>query len=172
MSAPDWQPVHSSPLPMNKLRFGDFTGDGVTDVLAVVGGRWAISESARKQWTILNPNLSDDVGALFIADLDNNNRDDIIRLEVKPTGWWVGGSGNMTLTWWVSDDGRSTWRKLKTYSFPNSSQNLRLFGFAGRFGAAPGSGVLVTDPNRIGHFFSEAEIETGASPDWLSLFAY
>jgi hypothetical protein len=32
--------------------------------------------------------------------------------------------------------------------------------------------VLVADPKRVGHFFSEAEIPTGANPDWKSLFAY
>src|SRR5262249_10763395 len=45
-----WEYVGGSHFPMSKLRFGDFTGDGVTDVLAVENGRWAISESARKTW--------------------------------------------------------------------------------------------------------------------------
>jgi hypothetical protein len=158
---------------MNKLRFGDFTGDGVTDVLAVIGGKWAISESARGQWRNLNPHLSDDVSSLYITDLDNNNIDDLIRLEAKAVSSWpTGGAGMMTLTWFVSDDGRSKWRKLKTYAFPFSASPPRVFGFAGRFGAAPGGGVLLTDADRIGRFFSEAEAATGVSPDWSSLFAY
>jgi hypothetical protein len=47
-----------------------------------------------------------------------------------------------------------------------------VFGFAGRFGAAPGGGVLLTGHNRIGRFFSQAEVAAGARPDWTSLFAY
>jgi hypothetical protein len=62
---------------MSDLRFGDFTGDGVTDVLGVNGGRWAISESARGSWLQLNPHLGDDITSLFIADLDNNNIADV-----------------------------------------------------------------------------------------------
>jgi hypothetical protein len=36
LSRVDWKPAESSSFPMNRLWFGDFTGDGVTDVLAVV----------------------------------------------------------------------------------------------------------------------------------------
>lgn len=175
LSAPDWQHAQSSSFPLSKLRFGDFTGDGVTDVLAVENGRWAISEGAHTSWRRLNPHLSNDVRKLFFADLDNNNTDDIIRLEVTriPLGF---GIVRDTSTWWVSDDGRTRWRKLKqykvTYLLGGSLVGGRVFGFAGRFGAAPGGGVLLIDQNRIGRFFSEAEVAAGASPEWSSLFAY
>lgn len=167
LSNPDWQPVQSSSKPMSELRFGDFTGDGVTDVLAVDGGRWAISESARGPWRNLNTSLSDDVSSLLIADLNNNNIDDIIKLETKVSG------SSIVFTWWVSDDGVSPWRKLKTYSASlDAVRKTPMFAFAGRFGAAPGGGVLLTDVNRKGRFYSEAEVEAGASPDWTSLFEY
>jgi hypothetical protein len=162
LTVADWRPVQSSSFPLSKLRFGDFTGDGVTDVLAVEGGRWAISESARSGWKTLNPHLSDDVRSLFFADLDHDNIDDIIKLEKTSVGL------ASRLTWWVSESGRSRWRKLKTYNVLGSTT----VGFAGRFGAAPGGAVLLIDPARIGHFFSEAERAVGASPDWNSLFKY
>jgi hypothetical protein len=173
LSAADWQPVASSSFPMNKLRFGDFTGDGVTDVLAVVGGKWAISESARSPWDNLNPSLSDDVRSLFIADLDNNNIDDIIRLEIKKIDQSGGRGliGIMAVTWWASDDGRSTWRKLKTYSFQYNVLTPPLFGFAGRFGAALGADVLITDTDRMGHFFSDADTAP-SDAEWTSRFAH
>ncbi len=169
---PNWQPVQSSGKPMNELRFGDFTGDGVTDVLSVDNGRWAISESGRGIWTNLNTHLGDAVSPLFIADLNNNNIDDLIRLEVKVSG--VFGSRQVRLTWWVSDDGRSRWRALTSYTFgaPSEGRIPGLFALAGRFGTAPGGGVLVGDFNRIGHFFSEAEIPASGSADWTSTFAY
>jgi hypothetical protein len=157
---------------MSRLRFGDFTGDGVTDVLAVQGGRWSISRSAVGSWERLNEHLSDDVGPLFIEDLDNNNIDDLIRLEVgiNTTGSLI----HETFTWWVSDDGRSRWRKLKTYKLTRASALPvpPTFAYAGRFGVAPGGGVLLIDHERFGRFFSEAEIKAGRTPDWSSLFAY
>ena len=76
---------------MSDLRFGDFTGDAVTDVLGVNGGRWAISESARGSWQQLNPDLGEDVTSLLIADLNNNNVDDILKLKasVLSTGFGI-----------------------------------------------------------------------------------
>jgi hypothetical protein len=172
LSAPAWQHAQSSSFPMSKLRFGDFTGDGVTDVLAVQNGRWSISDSAHGGWQRLNPYLAEDVGSLFIADLNNNNIDDLIRLE--RTERRTRGDIEETFTWWVSDDGRSRWRKLKVYTWthPALAPVPPVFAFAGRFGAAPGGGVLLIDHNRIGHFLSEAEVAAGAAPDWTSLFAF
>lgn len=171
LSAPDWQRVQRSSLPMSDLRFGDFTGDGVTDVLGVNGGRWAISESARGSWRRLNPNLGDDVTFLFIADLGHNNIDDILKLKTTVTSRG-GGLFRIHYTWSVSDDGRSRWRDLKTYVWDTRKPILSGRAFAGRFGAAPGGGVVLTGPDRIGNFHSPAEKPAGASPDWQSLFSY
>jgi hypothetical protein len=174
LSAPAWTDVQSSSLPMSKLRFGDFTGDGVTDVLGVVGGRWAISESARGSWSQLNPTLGDDVSTLFIADLNHNNIDDLLKLEKRTTLVLGQAMVRNTYTWYVSDDGRSPWRELKKYQFDRLvfEPNLSGHAFAGRFGLAPGSGVILTGSDRFGNFFSPAEKEVGALPDWRSLFGY
>ena len=162
LTGPAWEAAQSSSIPLSQLRFGDFTGDGVTDVLAVQGGRWSISESGTGPWQRLNPSLSDDVRALLIADLDHNNIDDLIRVEVRPG----------RVTWWVSYDGRSPWRRLTSFSLSPLVGGPSPLAFAGRFGTAPGGGVLFVDMNRNGHFYSEAEIAAGASPQWQSLFAY
>jgi hypothetical protein len=173
LSSPDWKRVQSSSFPMKKLRFGDFTGDGVTDVLAVENGRWAISESARSRWRRLNPSLGDAVGTLFIANMDpDDNIDDILRLERKIVPI-IRGSERVTLTWWRSRNGVKPWRRWKEHVFQYSSKEVTPgFGFAGRFGAAPGGGTLVIGPDRLGHFYSEAEIAVGAAPEWTSLFPY
>ena len=181
LSHPDWKPVQSSSIPMNQLRFGDFTGDGVTDVLAVEGGHWSISESATGQWQPLNPNLHDPVGQLYIANMDaDDNIDDLLRLDAKMESV-PGSTVQVYLTWWRSKNGREPWKVWKSYNFSYpqvSPGNVDaeyvpvFFGFAGRFGAAPGGGTMVTDSTRIGHFHSEAEASVGASPDWTSLFPY
>ena len=171
----DWQPVGSSGFPMNKLRFGDFTGDGVTDVLAVEEGRWAISESARGTWRRLNPTLDDPVKDLFIANMDpDDNIDDILRLDRDYQQ--IEGGQRITLTWWRSHNGIGEWKKWKAYVFTvpaNSREHiLPSFGFVGRFGATLGSDTMVIAPNRMGHFFNEAERRVGVSPDWVSIFPY
>jgi hypothetical protein len=164
LTLPAWRSTQSSSLPISMLRFGDFTGDGVTDVLSVQRGRWAISESATGIWQQLNPHLGDDVRPLFIADLNNNNVDDLIKLEE------TSGVGGVSFTWYVSDDGRSPWRKLTSLKviLPVSPAHA----YAGRFGLTPGGGVLLIDGTRFGHFYSPAEIAVGASPTYTSLFPY
>ncbi len=197
LSAPaGWQHAQSSRKPLSALRFGDFTGDGVTDVLALDGGRWSISESARGSWRPLETSPRGDVRALLIADLDHNNVDDLIRLEPQNgrcgdiTDFSIRCVAPGTFSWWVSYNGASVWDRLKTYTLAPSFPGLPgspivvpgiptafdprapVFGYAGRFGAAPGGGVLLIDRLRKGRFFSEAEIAAGVSPDWTSLFAY
>ncbi|HYC30872.1 MAG TPA: hypothetical protein VEB59_01220 [Gemmatimonadales bacterium] len=175
LAAPGWSPVQSSSVPKSGLRFGDFTGDGVTDVLAVVGGRWAISESAKGSWRPLNPGLKDPVGPLYIANMDaDDNIDDILRLDRRTQK--VGPAAERTvLTWWRSRNGVEPWKEWKSYTF-NFAYSPDLVpprvGFAGRFGAAPGGGTLVISPDRMGQFFSPAETPAGAQPAWSSVFAY
>lgn len=180
LSAPNWQPVASSGFPMNKLRFGDFTGDGVTDVLTVENGHWAISESAILPWRRINPTLGDDVENVIIANMDrDDNIDDILRLEVhidQPSHF--GANAHAKLKWWRSKNGNEPWRPWKSYNFVYYGDNPKdeivdpRYGFAGRFGVYPGGATLVIDPYRIGQFYGEAVITTGARPDWPSTFAY
>jgi Right handed beta helix region len=184
LGGPAWKPVESSSFPMNQLRFGDFTGDGVTDVLAVVGGRWAISESAAGPWRTLNPNLGDAVGDLFIANMDaDDNIDDILRLERKSQLIMFDATcagtlqrQHITLTWWRSKNGTQPWQRWKEYVYDfcgsDPEEVFPQVGFAGRFGAAPGGGTLVVDPYRLGHFYSEAQLRAGATSEWTSLFPY
>jgi hypothetical protein len=169
LSEPKWHVVGGSSFPMSALQFGDFTGDGVTDVLAIEGGRWAISAGAQGNWHNHNPYLSDNLSTVLIADLDNNNFEDVIKLDTKVRG--TPGHEIVTYTWKVSDDGLSKWRPLREYSFTlkELQAGARIAALAGRFGVAPGAGVLLVDPTRTGRFYSEAE---HPNENWTSLFAY
>ena len=176
LSAPDWQVIGGSRVPLDKLRFGSFTGDGNTDVLAVVSGRWQISRAARTTWEPLN-SLGDDMSELFIANLDpDDNIDDILKL--KRTHVLVANTPptmRSTLTWYRSKNGRGPWTELRKYTFtyPADWEHVRpVYGYAGRFGAAPGGGVMIIDPNRRGQFFSPAETRVGANANWSSVFPY
>jgi hypothetical protein len=171
-----WEYIGGSHKPMSDLRFGDFTGDGVTDVLAINGGTWSISESARKEWHTLNRSLNDPVKDLFIANMDRDDIiDDILRLEIKkkPAG---GNDQDVELIWWRSKNGIDRWREFKKYSFRYPSHQPGVgfvypdFGFVGRLGAMSG-GTLVVDEKRMGHFFSPGSAAI-ADPEWTSLFPY
>src|SRR5262249_33288580 len=178
-----WEYVGGSHFPMSKLRFGDFTGDGVTDVLAVENGRWAISESARKTWRELNPQLHDPVANLFIANMDpDDNIDDILRYDVEssPPNENDPLSPRWTeVIWWRSKNGTDPWEVFARYVFfldPNNISQIPLlpfFGFppvlVGRFSALSG-GTLTVDYDRIGRFHA-----LGTPPEQpgdLSLFPY
>lgn len=163
LAAPGWRPAQSSSIQLAKLRFGDFTGDGITDVLAVQGGRWSISQSATGSWQTLNAKLSQDVASLLIADVDADGRDDIVRYQK---------SGATSLTSSVSWGGRSDWVRLANVNAAaltgvgGAPVALRLYPFAGRFDAAPGADLLLVDVSRIGRFTNRA------GTAWNSQYAY
>lgn len=152
LTAPNWTQVQGSGKSFADLRFGDFTGDGVTDVLAVNGGRWSISESATSGWRQLNPTLGDEVGPLLIADIDNNNRDDIIRV-VRRTSSTSISSAHWEVEWQVSFDGVTPWQTVKTCAFQHLLDKANvapIFAFTGRFDDAPGADLLTIEPERRG----------------------
>lgn len=175
LTSPTWKLIGSSSFPLNQLRFGDFTGHGRTDVLAVENGHWAVSENGTKPWRVLNPTLHDPVANLYIANMDaDDNIDDILRLD-RVVSDTRDNREHVALTWWRSKNGTQPWKIWKTYSFdyPLDDEHWSVkYGFAGRFGAAPGGGTVVIDDGRVGNFFSAAETAVGASPNWNSVFPY
>jgi hypothetical protein len=165
-----WEYIGGSDVPMSKLRFGDFTGDGVTDVLAVYHGRWAISQSARTTWREINPNLGDPVAGLYIANMDSDdNIDDILRFQ------YLKRFDETKLIWSRSKNGVDEWRPFKEYSFVDKGTIFQFpilrFGFVGRFGAVSG-GTLIVDQDRRGHFFSPAVQRPHDATEWTSLYPY
>jgi hypothetical protein len=173
-----WTLVGSSSFPLADLRFGDFTGDGVTDVLGNEGGHWAISESARGQWQTLNPTQNDPVKNqnIFIANMDaGDNVDDLLRLDVEPVA--SGDNATLKLTWQRSQNGTTPWTPWKSYAFTYKLNNPDYFpsgyGFVGQFGGSPGASALIIDPNRIGHFYHPAQGRDHREEwEWESLFSY
>jgi hypothetical protein len=176
LTHPEWKPVQSSSFPLSQLRFGSFTGDGETDVLAVENGHWSISKAGAGPWVTLNSTLSDPVENLYIANMDaDDNVDDILRLDRKITVTLGNNEPEETvkLTWWRSKNGTEPWKVWKTYSFQYRQNDPEIvpvrFGFVGRFGRALGQGSsLVIDQNRMGSFHNGAT----RAVDWASLFPY
>lgn len=174
LQAPDWHNVQSSEAPLKDLGFGDFNGDGVTDVLGIDRGHWAVSDSATGTWRQLNARLGDPIAGLFIANMDaDDNIDDILRVELKRG--FSRSNYNGELIWWRSKNGTGPWEKWSSLEFDfvvTPDTVLPGKAFAGRFGVAPGGGTMFIDEKRIGHFFSAAENAVGSQPNWQSTFAY
>src|SRR5262249_33728422 len=117
----DWNSVGGSPHALQDLLFGDFTGDGVTDVLAVDNGHWAIS--ARKKWQPHNPSLKDPVRGLFVANMDpDDSKDDVLQLEIRPKPGV--GDKYVEVIWWRSKNGTDPWVEFKRYSFTYPGNSL------------------------------------------------
>jgi hypothetical protein len=100
------------------LRFGDFNGDGKTDVFGVANGNWSVTYSGTINWSKLRPRLTDSVTGLLLADFNGNRRADIATAFVKS----------------VSYDGRGDW-----IDFP---ARPGLFAAVGRFDTNLGADIL------------------------------
>lgn len=154
----DWEDVQRSSKPMSELLFGDFTGDGMTDVLGVVDGDWAISRGARTPWTALNT-LGDAVEKLVVANLDaDDETDDILKFERETAGF----PPRTTLRWYRSRNGTDGWQLVDELEFFGASRAL---GFAGRFDRQGHGATLLVGPDRVGRFHSVAS-------EWESTFWY
>jgi hypothetical protein len=166
LTKPAWKVVGGSGFGLSDLAFGDFNGDGVTDVLAVEQGHWSVSDSATQTWRPLNTGLSDPVGGLIIANLDtDDNIDDILKLERAVKLVNVGGQPfeDITLVWWRSKNGVEPWKVWSAYHYTYPATNPEMtqgaFGLAGRFGPAAGQGAtMVIDPSRYGRFLAAPAI--------------
>lgn len=181
LTTSDWRPVQSSSTPWADLRFGDFNGDGVTDVLANIGGHWSVSDSARGGWRTLNAHLNDPVAKLYIGNLDaDDNVDDLLKLE-----WTTQVIGSpmlphqtvaMHFVWQRSRNGTEPWTVWREYDLGYLTNNPDYVvpgqTFVGRFGQAPASSTLLVDANRHGHFFGRGSAVIRHNVDWMSPYSY
>ena len=149
-----WRPLGSSSLPwLDHLRFGDFDGDGVTDILAVEGGGWAISRGGTRPWEPLQPGRQEPVAALLIGDLNADGVDDLVRYTSAVNG--------LSGTWEVSWGGRTAWAPLATFTWDAAAVRTRarpardVRTVVGRFDAGAAAGLLAIDPADRGHLRSD-----------------
>ena len=183
----DWQHIGGSGFPLSDLKFGDFDGDGITDVLAVVAGRWAISSAGRGTWKQWNQSLGDAVHDLYVANMDASDpNDDLLKLEFSSRR---DNSQSPIVTtnikWWRSQNATTPWKLWKSYTFvcDSSADNVAIAcgaTYLGKFAAIPrvyakptdqkqeGAGTLAIDAFRQGHFFNPSESINGRPAEWVS----
>ncbi len=139
-----WQKINSSNKTVEQLGFGDFNGDGTTDVFNANGKDWYISFGGSSGWDLLSSNTTITLNKLRFGDFNNDGKTDVFKANLE--GWYVsyGGSsgwerinsssksieqlgfgdfnGNGTTDvfsangkdWYVSDGGNSGWQHFGT----------------------------------------------------------
>ena len=85
-----WDVVNYSKKKVHELLFGDFNGDGTTDVLRADGKKWWVSWGGRGKWEVLNTSKKR-VDELRVGDFDGDGADDIFR--ANGTRWYVSHGG-------------------------------------------------------------------------------
>lgn len=98
--------ANTSSKGIDELRFGDFDGDGLTDVFAIESTVWKVSYGATSGWTPLAASLTGSVDNLFVADFDADGHADIGKI----TDIHSSGPGNVTSwTFSISHGGGTGW---------------------------------------------------------------
>ena len=92
-----WRQVNTSGYRANQVGFGDFDGDGTTDVFKANGKTWMVSYSATSRWTEINTSRVRTAQMQF-ADLDGDGRTDV---------FYDDGD-----EWFASWGGASRWRTI------------------------------------------------------------
>lgn len=137
-----WIPLQSSSLALSSFKFGDFTGDGRADVLAVTSNAWHISISGLGVWTKIN-SLKTPLADLLVGDFDANGIDDLMQVKVQD---------NDIVSWSLSRDGRTPWQAIGSYQFGRPlSQGRPYVSFLGRFNVGRGHDLLILDRHRSGN---------------------
>ena len=130
--------MNTSSFRVKDLRFGDFDGNGATDVLGVVSGKWMVSYNAATAWTPLPKSLTGSMNGAVVADFDGDGRADIATS--TPFSTQLG----LYFFWKFSSAGASDW----TYRTPASGAPLWSIPISsaaaiGYFDGNPGADVLI-----------------------------
>jgi hypothetical protein len=106
--------VWSNDAPLGGYQFGDFDGDGKTDLFRISGNQWQYSSAGTGPWTNLATDATPQVELRF-GDFDGDGKTDVFRV-----------SGNQ---WQTSRSGLEAWADLATDSAPVT--DLRFGDFDG-----------------------------------------
>jgi hypothetical protein len=66
----------TSPVPMKDMRFGDFDGDGKTDIFVTHQGQWRVFRGATRQWEVVNTS-SKPIAELLFGEFDRVRGTDV-----------------------------------------------------------------------------------------------
>lgn len=135
---------------IDDLRFGDFNGDGITDVFAVSPtGQWLVSYSGKTPYQNLNSDGSRTIDELRIGDFDGDGKSDVFAVN---NGQWMYSSGGIGSYTKIQHDVTKSIEDLKFGDFDGDKKTDVFSIEAGRWrysSAGRGSYVsLETDGSR------------------------
>lgn len=172
-----WQDLQSSGIPLADLQFGDFNGDGTTDVLGVVSGKWHVSYGGTSNWEKLNASLGNRLSSkILVGDVTGNGIADVLSWNVEftdPTVTPLNRSPAKT-SWTISVDGTGPWRPLGALVLPynhpeeNFGDVTLMNPLIGRFIGSHTPTLLIADRKRVGHHLDYASKQFRP----ISLFNY
>jgi hypothetical protein len=110
---------------MDQYRFGDFNGDGKTDVFSLANHQWSVSWGGATKWQRLNAELSSNLNELVFGDFNGDGRCDIARAH----------DGGFQVSW----GGTTPWQQI---SVPSQSQATFSGTLLGNFGGGSRTDVL------------------------------
>jgi hypothetical protein len=94
--------------PANRLRVGDFDGDGADDLFLATGAAWYYSPHGKAEWRYLNSGKTDQIDSLLLGDFDGDGRTDVVG---------INPSGQLVISW----GGSSDWVVFNTNFLPCTS---------------------------------------------------
>jgi uncharacterized membrane protein len=133
--------LSASGYSIDSLRFGDFDGDGKTDVFVSNNGQWFVSYGGKSAWTSL-AGASYSIDSLRFGDFDGDGKTDV----------FVSNNGQ----WYVSYGGTSNWAPLAGAGY--SIDRLR-------FGDFDGDGKTDVFVSNNGQWF----VSYGGTSNWAPL---
>jgi hypothetical protein len=100
----DWDRINYAPsFTFQIMRFGDFDGDGSTDVFKSNNQDWYISKGGQTTWTWINHAPGFTVDKIRFGDFDGNGSTDVFKANGQD--------------WHVSWGGQTTWEDINTSGF-------------------------------------------------------
>jgi hypothetical protein len=122
------------------LRFGDFDGDGVTDVLGIVAGKWMVSYGAIRDWAPLAKSLTNTMDGVVVADFDGDGKADIATSTLVVGHGFPGPA--ISYTWQFSSAGVTDWITRSPLSGGQWPVPIAAVAGIGNFDGKPGADIL------------------------------
>ncbi len=120
-----WKYLNTSNVTLDKIKLGDFNGDGKTDAFATWGGKWYISYGGNSPWKyVMTSNVT--VDRMKLGDFNGDGKTDLFTTMSTPNAVIPHSTDKQKMAdykaikkensnkWYVSYNGNSHWKYVMT----------------------------------------------------------